>query len=422
MSRVLIIGCGIVGAAIAYELSTIAGLDVTLIDRQPPAQESTGAALGVLMGVISQKKQGRGWHLRELSLQQYETWIPQLEAETGQIIPFNRDGLVLLTVDRDDMTKWEKLRSRRQSQGWSLEIWDRAQLCDRIPLIGQQLNGSIHADMPLEHHPEAITGAIYSPHDRQVDPVALTQALVTVSQHRGVAVHTDMDVQAIQRSPSSQHSYVVQTSEKIVETDWIIIAAGLGSTVLAKSLAQSLEQSLPRSSASSPVPSSAQSVDIRPVLGQAIHLRLPPTAEPRPNATDFRPVMIGDGINVVPVSPPRFNEYSNERLNQYSRELPNEYWVGATVEFPDESGKVKADNAQLKTLLERAIAFYPPLAQGDIVYQWSGCRPRPFGRPAPIIESLPDHPRVILATGHYRNGVLLAPATAHLIRDMITVS
>jgi len=60
MSHVVIIGCGVVGAAIAYELSHVKGLKITVFDRQPPAQASTGAALGVLMGVISQKNQGQG--------------------------------------------------------------------------------------------------------------------------------------------------------------------------------------------------------------------------------------------------------------------------------------------------------------------------------------------------------------------------
>ncbi|MEB3148660.1 MAG: FAD-dependent oxidoreductase, partial [Sphaerospermopsis sp.] len=49
----------------------------------------------------------------------------------------------------------------------------------------------------------------------------------------------------------------------------------------------------------------------------------------------------------------------------------------------------------------------------------SGFRPRPENRPAPIIERLPGFNRILLATGHYRNGVLLAPATAYAIREMI---
>ena len=80
MSKIVIVGCGVVGAAIAYELSLISDLDITVIEKNTPASGSTGAALGVLMGAISQKKKGRAWRFRATSLKRYETLIPELEA------------------------------------------------------------------------------------------------------------------------------------------------------------------------------------------------------------------------------------------------------------------------------------------------------------------------------------------------------
>jgi glycine/D-amino acid oxidase-like deaminating enzyme len=59
------------------------------------------------------------------------------------------------------------------------------------------------------------------------------------------------------------------------------------------------------------------------------------------------------------------------------------------------------------------------LAEGAVVQHWVGQRPRPWNRPAPIIECLEGYPGIIVATGHYRNGVLLAPATAQRVREMV---
>ena len=73
MNHIVIIGCGIIGATLAYELSLVEGLKITVIDKQPPAQEATGAALGVLMGVISHKVKGKAWRMRQTSIQRYET-------------------------------------------------------------------------------------------------------------------------------------------------------------------------------------------------------------------------------------------------------------------------------------------------------------------------------------------------------------
>ena len=92
MTRIAIIGAGIVGAAIAYELSLIPELEIILLDEQEPNAGSTGGALGVLAGVIHRK----GWVLRKASLERYETLIPELESLTGQVIPYNRQGIVLL--------------------------------------------------------------------------------------------------------------------------------------------------------------------------------------------------------------------------------------------------------------------------------------------------------------------------------------
>ncbi|MEB3355532.1 MAG: FAD-dependent oxidoreductase [Synechococcales bacterium] len=365
MNRVVVVGAGVVGAAIAYELSLVPDLQITLLDRQPPAQDSTGAALGVLMGAISQKTRGRAWRLREASLRRYKTLIPELEALMGNLIPVNRDGILLLGFADENWDKWRDLAALRQTQGWRLEIWDEGTLRSRYPQVGQQLGG------------QAITGAVYSPGDRQIDPVALTQALVSAAQHQGVTVRLDTSVMALTRSPAVAHGpYQLHTTQGDLPADWIILAAGLGSPLLSASLHQSL--------------------DIRPVLGQALRLHLP---QPLGTAA-FRPVLTGQDLHIVPLG---------ER----------ECWVGATVEFPDEAGGVVADAAQLQTVLEGAIALCPLLAGATVLHTWSGQRPRPFNRSAPVIEPLPDHPQVILATGHYRNGVLLAPATALQVRDLV---
>ncbi|MFB2979606.1 NAD(P)/FAD-dependent oxidoreductase [Microseira sp. BLCC-F43] len=356
MSRITIIGCGVVGAAIAYELSLIPGLSIAVLDKQPPAQGATSAALGVLMGIISHKIKGKAWQLRQTSLQRYETLIPELEAKTNRQILYNRQGILMLVPSVAD---WENLVEIRQSQGWHLEIWHIDQVLSKCP----QLNLA------------NTTAAIYSPQDRQLDPSALTLALVEAAERNSVNFKFGVTVEEI-TSTNGGISYQIETSNGQIETDWIVISAGLGSTPITASL--------------------AQKVDIQPVLGQALHLRV---ENPLGNS-DFQPVITSDDIHIVPVG-------------------AQEYWVGATVEFPTDAGEVVADPSLLDKVMAGAIAFCPPLSQATILRTWSGLRPRPQGYPAPIIGQLPGYNNILLATGHYRNGVLLAPATAIAIRDAI---
>ncbi|MCU0544533.1 MAG: FAD-binding oxidoreductase [Oscillatoriaceae cyanobacterium Prado104] len=383
MVRIAVIGCGIIGASIAFELSRFPELKVTVFDKQQPAQSCTGAALGVLMGIISSKIKGRNWYLRERSLRDYETLIPELESITGRKIPFNKQGILMLFSEGEDLSKWENLAAVRKSQGWQLEMWDVKRAGDRCPYL--YLNDNIIA-------------AVYSPQDRQIDPTALTLALVDAAGKNGVDFEFGAAVNILHEGtaeaqgtqsvgavppcpPAKQVSQLtglcrVETSSGSWDFDRLIVAAGLDSGGLTASL--------------------NRSIDIRPVLGQAVHLRLP---NPLGNA-DFAPVITCDDVHIVPLG-------------------NRECWVGATVEFPENNGEIVPDGDLLCEVMARAIALCPALAEAEIVKQWSGLRPRPEGRPAPIIDRLSGNSNVLVASGHYRNGVLLAPATARSIREMI---
>jgi len=270
---------------------------------------------------------------------------------------------------REDLADWEKLVEIRQSQGWQLEIWDAAQVRARCPQLA--------CDM-----------AVYSPQDRQVDPVALTLAMVDAAQRNGVNFHFGVTVEEYYLSTTSTHRVVaVNASPLIQDVDWLVMAAGLGSSPSLKGIKVDGEGI---SANSLPCPS------IRPVLGQALQLRL---AHPL-GRLDFQPVITGDDVHVVPLG-------------------GGDYWVGATVEFPNSGDHVVAAPEKLEAVRQQAIAFCPGLAEATVVRTWSGLRPRPEGTPAPVIGHLQGFSNVLLATGHYRNGVLLAPATAQAIREII---
>lgn len=355
MIKIAVVGCGIVGATIAYELSKIPDLTLTVFDQQPAPVEpnlslcptSTGAALGVLMGAISKKEKGNNLRMRLESLQYYEKLIPELETLTGLDIPFNRKGILMLQFE-EDLSVWEKLVEIRRSQGWTLEILGLDRLQSDYPYLNL----------------DSITAAIYSPNDRQVNPVALTQALIAGAKQRGVTFEFDTTV-------TGGSDREVHTIKGNLAIDWLIISAGLGSTPLTKAL--------------------AHPIDIRPVLGQAIHLRLNQPLGIK------QPVITGNDVHLVPLG-------------------GCDYWVGATVEFPSDGGELAPDAASFEAVMEQAIAFCPDLTNAETIRTWYGLRPRPQGRPAPIIERLPGYQNILLATGHYRNGVLLAPATAEKVR------
>ncbi|TAF50155.1 MAG: FAD-binding oxidoreductase [Oscillatoriales cyanobacterium] len=369
MTTIAIAGCGIIGAILAYELSRLyprcPDLDILVIDRQPPARASTGAALGVMMGAISLKKaKSRAWKLRRDSLVRYETLIPELSAITGRSIPYNRHGILkLCTSPKPTLETWQTLADERRQQQFHLDILTPDTTADRFP------------DLRLDQ----TIAAVYSIDDRQVEPIPLLEAAIAAAQSQGVRFDYDGCVESGITDGDRLLGVTLRRSSGVSETldlDALIVTAGTGSATIANALM-----------------AEGEPLTIMNVLGQALHLR-PPSALPQNH-----PVITCDDVHIVPRS-------------------DGTIWVGATLEFPPVDCSDRAlsdpipDPQALDHLRRRATDFYPALEQADVISSWQGMRPRPVDRSAPVIEPIAGLTNALLATAHYRNGVLLAPATA----------
>jgi glycine oxidase len=91
--------------------------------------------------------------------------------------------------------------------------------------------------------------------------------------------------------------------------------------------------------------------------------------------------------------------------------------IGATIEDADFDKTVhSADISHLRSL---AAALLPDLVEARHLEAWAGLRPStPDG--LPFLGRLPDSRNQFVAAGHYRNGILLAPATAHEMAQLLT--
>ncbi|HEX6969214.1 MAG TPA: glycine oxidase ThiO [Micromonosporaceae bacterium] len=134
---------------------------------------------------------------------------------------------------------------------------------------------------------------------------------------------------------------------------------------------------------------------IRPVKGQVLRLRAPGHGPP-----GFRHVIRG---------------YADGRSVYLVPRADGEVVVGATVE---ERGDVTPTAGAVLDLLRAAVDLVPELAEYDLVETRAGARP---GTPdnMPVLGRLPDRPEVIVATGHYRHGIVLTPVTADLIEALV---
>ncbi|NJL43017.1 MAG: FAD-binding oxidoreductase [Pseudanabaena sp. SU_2_4] len=340
--QVVIVGCGVVGAAIAYQLSR-SSLAVQVIEaRSQPAMGATGAALGVLMAVCSQKPDGDLVRLRLASLSLYDRLISDLIAETGIDIPYNRAGILSLYHATNAEVKWLPTILARQVQGFSLDWLDTEALRSQYPKF------------------KARSG-MYSECDRALNPAKLVQALVQAATQNGADFAFDRPVERLADLPKA---------------DWTVITAGLGSNPLLD------------------FGDRGDAPLLIPVGGQAIEVYLP--------GLDVAHVIHavgadGSDINIVPLGQDR-------------------YWIGATVEF--DLTELPRE-ANIAALLEKASQVCPMMAQAEVLKTWAGYRPRPRQSRSPILGFVPGHQNLLVATGHYRNGILMAPISAQIITDLI---
>ncbi|BBC23158.1 NAD(P)/FAD-dependent oxidoreductase [Pseudanabaena sp. ABRG5-3] len=346
MTTITIVGCGVIGALLAYELSkdvSANALDVTVLETNAqPAMGATGASLGVLMAVCSAKARGVLVKLRLASLSKYDRLIMELTTQTKQDLRYNRNGILNLSRSPNAETTARSLIEIRRKQGFELQ-W----------LEHQELNEQF-SQWQAE-------GGLFSPCDRAVHPTRFVNALVAAATQNGV-------------------KFLWNTSVKNLEdisSDRIVITSGMGSNPLIAPFLKNQTQDL-----------------LLPIGGQALRLKVPnlnlKTIVHAENEN-------GSDINIVPLG-------------------DDQYWLGATLEFePSELPR----EANVPFLLEQAIAWCPTFANAEVLETWAGDRPRPQANQSPILGFVPDHPHMLIATGHYRNGVMMAPVTAQITKDLL---
>jgi glycine oxidase len=213
----------------------------------------------------------------------------------------------------------------------------------------------------------AALGALHLPQSSWVDNVQLVRALVRAGERRGVRYLVGQPVEALIQS--GEHVTGVRAgSLGAIEAAVVIVAAGAWSGVIAG------------------VPAG---LTVRPVKGQILAFD---------NAIALvRHVLFREDVYLVP-------------------RLSGECLFGATVEEGRADHDVTLEG--LGWLLEQAFETAPGLAGLRFLRAWAGLRPATADG-LPVVGPWPGAPGLLVATGHYRNGILFTPVTARLIRDYV---
>jgi glycine oxidase len=357
---VAVVGGGVIGLAVAWRLAQ-RGASVVLYERDELGGGATHVAAGML-APVSEAEYGRaGQRGLELGLASARMWpdfAAELCAMAGADIGLRRSGTLIVARDRDEAEALEREIAFRRALGLSALRLRASEAREREPALTPTLRLALEA-----------------PDDHCVDPRSVSAALVVAARRSGARLCPRTEVSALLVDESGGRVTGLQLRDGTrVAAGRVVVAAGAWSGVL---------EGLP----------AGAGVRVRPVKGQTLRLRDPAGAGLLTRVVRF------EGGYIVPRD-------------------DGHYVLGASVE---ERGFDTAPTAgAIYELLREVHELLPGVSEMVVEEFVVGLRP---GSPDNIPVIGPGALTGLhWATGHHRNGILLAPLTAELIAAALGAS
>jgi glycine oxidase len=366
---VVVAGGGVIGTAIAWRAAA-AGLDVVLAD--PAAGDAASLVAAGMLAPVSEALFGEGALLRVnlLALARFPPFAAELEQVTGHRVGLRREGTLAVAYDAGDYAALMRLTAFRRSAGLDAEELD-SRAC-------RKLESFLTPDM---------YGGVLFPGDWSVDNRRYAAALREAAVAAGVRTVRDRVTAVLTSGRADGPSGADGRARGVALAEGGEI--GCAQVVVAAGCWSGAVDGLP----------AGLRAAVRPVKGQLLRLRHPHGMPPVLTHT-IRATVRGTDVYLVP-------------------RTDGEVIVGATQEERGPDLTVTAGATH--DLLHDAMSVLPVTSELILAETCAGLRP---GTPdnGPIVGAAgPGAPAgMLLATGHYRNGILMSAATADAIVACLT--
>jgi glycine oxidase len=357
---VVVAGGGVIGTSIAWRARR-AGLDVTLVD--PGRGDAASLVAAGMLAPVSESLFGEHalLALNLLAVRRFATFAAELEDASGRDVGLRREGTLAVAYDHGDHTALTRLTAFRRSLGLAAQGLDGRACRGLEPFLAPGVHGGFlfAGDWSVDNRRYAAALR----HAAQAAGVRALRGRVTAVHTRGGAVRGVR----LDGAPGDDE----------IDCGAAVIAAGSASGGI------------------DGVPAAVRRA-VRPVKGQLLRLRQPAGMPPVIGHT-VRATVRGADIYLVP-------------------RADGELIVGATSEECGPDRTVTA--GAVHDLLHDAMAVLPVTSELLLAETCAGLRP---GTPdnGPLVGEA-GTTGLLVATGHYRNGILLSPATADAVVALLT--
>ena len=353
---VVVVGAGVIGCAIAYELGS-RGAKVLLLEREAIGSGASTHATGSLSMLGAEFAPGPSFSLALQSYRMFPNLVSKLEQETGMDLLYQRRPQLRLALEEEE----ERLiKGALPWQGEHLSLhWIDG---DEVRRIEPRLTPRVR-------------GAVYEQESAQLDSYRFTLALAQASERHGTELRL-RQVAGLLRSNGRVTGVRFATGD--ISCDTVVLAMGAWSAASADWLGV-------------PIP-------VAPMKGERLLLRYGGEPLPVLLTSPKRGHMISRLDGFLSVGSTGGRDYDERELflgTEFDRQ-------------PTEAAKME--------LLQRAMDVFPDVEKAEVAHHLAGSRPLSGDR-MPIIGPVPGVQGVLLATGHGTKGIHLAPITARIVAD-----
>ncbi|HDR4682483.1 glycine oxidase [Bacillus cereus] len=362
---VLIIGGGIIGCSIAYYTSKY-GRDVTIIEKGEFVSGTSSRCDGNILAI--DKDPGFDSQMSLVS----QKLVTDLSEELEHSFEYRAPGSILVCESDEEMEAAQQWVNRQKEAGLPFRMLDRQDIREESPFFADDLLGGL----------ECAT-------DSTVNPYLLAFSLLSEAQKFGAKAFKQTEVKSMEIETDG--SFVVETTNGTFTAQQVVNAAG----VWAPKIGQMLNINIP----------------IEPRKGHII-------VASRQQHVGCRKVM-EFGYLISKFGGKRKVDALTEKYGVALVFEPTEsqnFLIGSSREFVGFHTRI--NNEVIKCIANRAIRFYPKMADMMVIRSYAGLRPWTEDH-LPIISRVEHIPNYFIAAGHEGDGISLAAVTGKVIEELL---
>ena len=335
MRSICVIGSGVIGLSIAFELKN-RDFDVTVITRN--YEEGASWTSGGMLAPFSEGLNGEMLEFCIESLYMYDEYVNRVESVAGFSIDYRRNGILRIALDEREGERILQYSEIYRGMKAEFEILEGSTLKNVEPLIS-----------------EKITFGVHYKDEGGVDTEKLMDALLLSAEKLGIRIVLD-EIKNIIRDDGNVKE--IEGLKQTYKFDFYIVTTGAWNEIVPH-------------------------LPVFPIKGQLLKIK----------GISMDRIIFSDNVYIIPKE--------------------SYILIGATSE--DAGFDTRATLGGVNTLSSNALEVVPKLSQSSFHDVLVGFRPATPDE-MPIFEYGNNY---IVATGHYRNGILLSPITARIVSEYV---